>query len=347
MGRWPGFCLWRCSALIVGLAVTLRAPRTDRTRAGYLLWGLWILTMVVVFSGAEGTIHSYYTVILAPGIAALAGGGSVEMWRLARRDPRWAWLLPAGIAGSAVWSALLLGRVSGYAPGLAIAVLVAGLAAAAGLLYVLLRPAGHPAATIRRASTYALVGVRASTYALVGVAIAALLAGPFAYAVSTVGRGVSGATAAAGPATSGPSTSASSSSELDVNERLMDYLTENRGDARYLVAVQATSESVPIILDTGQAVVTIGGYKSRDPVPTVAEFERMVSAGDLHYVYLTSERVRSSSPGGSAASGEAATSTGDVLQAVVDWVIANGTAIDASEYGGSAESSAGTLYYLP
>ena len=324
-------------ALIVGLVVTLRAPRTDRTRAGYLLWGLWTLTMVVVFSGAEGTLHSYYTVILAPGIAALAGGGSVEMWRLARRDPRWAWLLPAGIAGSAVWSALLLGRVSGYAPGLATAVLVAGLAAAAGLLYVLLRPGGRPAARLRRAFTYALVGV----------GVAALLAGPLAYAVSTVGRSVSGATAAAGPATSGPSTSASSSSELDVDQGLIDYLTENRADARYLVAVQATSESVPIILDTGQAVVTIGGYKSRDPVPTVAEFERMVSAGDLHYAYLTSERVRSSSGGGSVATGEAATSTGDVLQAVVDWVIANGTAIDASEYGGSAESSAGTLYYLP
>ena len=112
------------------------------------------------------------------------------------------------------------------------------------------------------------------------------------------------------------------------------------------MAVQATSESVPIILATGRPVVTIGGYKSRDPVPTVAEFERMVSAGDLHYVYLTSERVRSSSAGGSAASGEAGTSTGDILQAVVDLVIANGTAVDASEYGAS-ESSTGTLYYLP
>ena len=101
------------------------------------------------------------------------------------------------------------------------------------------------------------------------------------------------------------------------------------------------------ILDTGQAVVTTGGYKSRDPVPTLAEFERMASAGDLHYAYLASERVRSSSGGGSAATGEAATSTGDVLQAVVDWVMANGTATDASECGGSAEFSSGTLYYLP
>ena len=130
------------AGLLAGLAVTLRARRTDRLRAGYLLWGVWSLVMIAAFDVASGTLHSYYTVVLAPGAAALAGAGAVELWHLGRRGRSFAWLLPAVVAGTAVWSAVLLGRVSGYTPGLATAVLVLGLVGAAGLLLLLLLPPG-------------------------------------------------------------------------------------------------------------------------------------------------------------------------------------------------------------
>ena len=61
--------------LVAGLAVTLRAPRTDRLRAALLLWGGWTLVTGLVFSFMSGTMHPYYTVALAPGIAALVGVG--------------------------------------------------------------------------------------------------------------------------------------------------------------------------------------------------------------------------------------------------------------------------------
>ena len=79
--------------LVAGLAVTLRAPRTDRLRAALLLWGGWTLVTGLVFSFMSGTMHPYYTVALAPGIAALVGVGAVAFWRAAGvgRGPRRRW----------------------------------------------------------------------------------------------------------------------------------------------------------------------------------------------------------------------------------------------------------------
>ena len=44
--------------------------------------------------------------------------------------------------------------------------------------------------------------------------------------------------------------------------------------------------TAPIIIQTGKAVVTIGGFTGSDPAPTVARLEQMVANGDLKYVLL-------------------------------------------------------------
>ena len=59
--------------LVAGLWLTRRAARTDRVRAGLLLWGGWLLVTGAVFSFMDGTVHPYYTVALAPAVAALVG----------------------------------------------------------------------------------------------------------------------------------------------------------------------------------------------------------------------------------------------------------------------------------
>jgi 4-amino-4-deoxy-L-arabinose transferase-like glycosyltransferase len=72
---------WLLPAALIALAALLwgtrRAPRTDRTRAPPLLWGGWLLVTGGVFSYMAGIIHPYYTIALAPAIAALAGIGAV------------------------------------------------------------------------------------------------------------------------------------------------------------------------------------------------------------------------------------------------------------------------------
>ena len=68
---------WLLPAALIGLVAALwltrKAARTDRVRASLLLWGGWLLVTAVVFSFMDGTIHPYYTVALAPAIAALVG----------------------------------------------------------------------------------------------------------------------------------------------------------------------------------------------------------------------------------------------------------------------------------
>jgi 4-amino-4-deoxy-L-arabinose transferase-like glycosyltransferase len=341
-GQVSWFIPFALVGLIAGLWLTRRASRTDKARAGYLLWGLWSVVLILVFGFVQGTLHSYYTVMLAPGIAALAGAGCMDLWRLSR-SRRWlAWGLPAAVAGSTAWSAVLLKRVSGYAPGLAITVSVVGSVAAAALLVVLvLRARGRM--------------WRISARAVPVLCIAVLLAGPLAYDLSTISRSVTGNAAAAGPGATelvslspGVSTSSGSSGagsagidELSVDTGLISYLQAHQGDAKFLVAVQTSTASVPIILATGEPVVTIGGYKSRDPVPTVPQLESMVAAGELRYVLLTDEGESSSSATSTETPSD---STAGTLQAVTAWVVANGTVVAVGEYGGG--STAGTLYRL-
>ena len=80
--------------LVVLLVGMWRAPRTDGKRAAVLIWGSWLLVTGLVFSFAQGIIHPYYTVALAPAIGALVGIGVVWTWaradvslRAARRWP--------------------------------------------------------------------------------------------------------------------------------------------------------------------------------------------------------------------------------------------------------------------
>jgi 4-amino-4-deoxy-L-arabinose transferase-like glycosyltransferase len=103
-------------ALVVGLVATRRAPRTDRTRAALLLWGGWLIVSGLVFSLSSGIIHSYYTVALAPAIAALAAIGGRMLWAR-RASARSRLAAAAAVAVSAGWAWDLLDRTPSWEPG--------------------------------------------------------------------------------------------------------------------------------------------------------------------------------------------------------------------------------------
>ncbi|HEY1828246.1 MAG TPA: glycosyltransferase family 39 protein, partial [Acidimicrobiales bacterium] len=72
------------AALIMGaalLAITIRATRTDRERAALLLWGGSLVGTGLVISLAQGIIHPYYTVALAPPMAGLVGVATFGLWQ--------------------------------------------------------------------------------------------------------------------------------------------------------------------------------------------------------------------------------------------------------------------------
>ncbi len=76
--------------LTAGLWATRRAPRTDPARAALAQWGGCLLLTAAIFSRMQGIFHEYYTVALAPAIAALTGIGAALAWerRRALRAPR-------------------------------------------------------------------------------------------------------------------------------------------------------------------------------------------------------------------------------------------------------------------
>ena len=116
--------------LVAGLWFTRRTARTAFVRAGLLLWGGWLVVTGAVFSFMDGIIHPYYTVALAPAVAALVGICTVELWRGRRfRGPRMT--LAAMSAATGVWAFILLDRTPEWFPWLRWVVLVVSVVTAA------------------------------------------------------------------------------------------------------------------------------------------------------------------------------------------------------------------------
>ncbi|MFL4905431.1 ArnT family glycosyltransferase [Streptomyces sp. MMS24-I2-30] len=166
--------------LVAALWATRRARRTSVTRASFLVWGGSLLITMIVFSYMAGIFHQYYTVALTPYLAAVVGMGVGLVWE--RRAETWASLvLAASVVAAAAWGYVLLNRTPDYAPWLRWLVLVGGLAAALGLVFV------------GRVPRRLALGAAAA-------GLVAALAGPTAYTLSTIDSAHTGAIPTAGPA---------------------------------------------------------------------------------------------------------------------------------------------------
>jgi len=337
-------------ALLAGLWLTRRAPRTDLRRAGLVLFGVWAIVHVAVFSTQQGIFHPYYVSALAPAVAALTGFGLVALVRWTRES--WAGLVALALGvGLSAWVAVtVLDRTPDFAPALRTIIPVA--AAIAVLAAVVLRLGLRPRAAMAVAAVAATL---------------TLAAGPGAYSVATVGRsladnnvlagpagagggfgggrggfggppsgfgGPGGASAGGGAAPSAPPAGAGSSGPggfagggpgggATVSSALVTYLEAHQGSAKYLVAASGSMTTAPIIIQTGKAVVTIGGFNGQDPAPTVSQLEQMVAKGELKYVLLGGGGGGFGGPGGDSSS---------ALQA---WVQQHGKAVSGVSTGGA------------
>jgi 4-amino-4-deoxy-L-arabinose transferase-like glycosyltransferase len=168
--------------LVAALWLGRRAARTDVRRAAVLVWGSWLVVTGLVFSYAQGIIHPYYTVALAPAIGALVGIGATWAWK--QRDLWIARLvLASAMAVTSLWAYHLLGQTPTWLPWLRTLVLVSGLVLAAILS---VQP------MVER-----ILGRVAPLVA--ALAILAMLAAPVAYSVQTASTAHSGALPTAGP----------------------------------------------------------------------------------------------------------------------------------------------------
>src|SRR5205823_5527405 len=256
--------------------------------AGYVLWGLWLLTHGVVFSFASGIFHPYYAVVMAPAVGALVGPGMVDLWRLHSRSIAGGLIGAAGLLVTAWWGSQLLARTPDFAPGLGTAELALAALAAAVLLV---------ASFLRR-------GARVPAAAL-GAGLVAVLLGPTAYAVATASRAEQGAIPSSGPASAaafgagggfgarafdgrtppagGPAAGVGGPGG-NTSPALLTYLEQHQGGATWLVATSSATGGDTIELATGRPVLAMGGFGGADPAMTVSKLRQLVASGQLRYV---------------------------------------------------------------
>ena len=317
--------------VIAGLAFRGRRPRTDLRRAAYVVWGGWLLVTGLVFSLMAGIFHEYYTVALAPAIAALVGMGACEAWD---RRTHWAGrgVLAAAAGTAAGMGFWLLGRTTAYGGWLRWSVLVVGFAAALLLLLTDRLP-------------------RFATAVTVGGAVAAALAGPTAYAVTTVTTPHTGSIVTAGPNTGGPGgmgrggvpgggmprggfpggapgglaggmpggmppggfpggsdqTGGRGGANgmgglLNASTPSAEVVAALRAEAssyRWAAATVGSQNAAGLQLGSGEPVMPIGGFNGSDPSPTLDEVKGYVASGDIHY-FLGGGGFRGQNGGGNS-----------------------------------------------
>ena len=250
-------------ALIAGLWFTRRAPRTDQTRAALLLWGGWLLVTGLVFSFMSGTIHPYYSVALAPAIAALVAIVGRQLWRGRAKFSVRAWLA-AMIGVTGVWDFVLLSEDTSWLPWLRWVVLVAGIAVGA---LVLLQ-----GDQLRR---------------LVIVAAVAGMIGTASFGVATAAVPHTGAVPISGPASTGSFGGPGGGEDGQTSSALVSLLQATTTE--WAAATDGANASAPIALASGKSVMAIGGFNGSDPAPTLAQFQQYVAEGKISY-YISGGR---------------------------------------------------------
>jgi 4-amino-4-deoxy-L-arabinose transferase-like glycosyltransferase len=321
--------------LAAGLWLTRRAPRTNRARAAFALWGGWLAVTALVFSFMQGIFHAYYTVALAPAVAALVGMGAAGLWEL-RRHPLARWWLAGTVALTAVWSWVLLRRAPGWHPELAPLVLLGGLAVAALVAFVPWSgPAGRPG--------WAGPGGRGMAAVVAGAGLLVALAGPAAWSLDTAATPHGGAIPTAGPAVqaAGPAGPRGGlrggggpppgfgrfggappggtgqggmgpggfggrggmGGLLDggtPDPELVALLTRDADRYTWVAAAIGSNSAAGVQLATGEPVMAIGGFNGSDPAPTLERFQRLVAEGRVHW-FIGGGRMGRSMGGGDAA----------------------------------------------
>jgi hypothetical protein len=75
-----------------------------------------------------------------------------------------------------------------------------------------------------------------------------------------------------------------------LDPRLLRYLEQHQGTARYLVATTTSSYASLFILDTNQPAMALGGYQGWDRILTPATLQQLVAKGTIRFFYLPATR---------------------------------------------------------
>lgn len=245
-------------AVAFGGYLTLRRRLGREERAAVVSWGGWLLVTGLVFSYMHGTMHPYYTVALAPAVAALTGLASIWAWRSrAAWDGRLAMVCLLGLGGW--WSSVLLRHNhfgSNWMPRtLALTSLLAAVAI--------------------------LAGRRPLMSAGLAVGVSAAVAGTVAFSIATVVTPHHGAIPNAVNLGRTPGGSAGGWTGDEATNRDLAAMLQAT-TTPWSAATNGSQSAAALELATKTSVMAIGGW-SGDPAPTLGQFVDDVRAGRITY----------------------------------------------------------------
>jgi 4-amino-4-deoxy-L-arabinose transferase-like glycosyltransferase len=325
-----------CLLILVAVSVAgvlrwrRKVPGNPAERAGWFMWGGWLLVSAAVFSFAQGIFHPYYTTMLAPAIAAISAAGLVMFWR-ANSIVRF--LLPLGIAVTAAWAFVVVSRDTAFhgwtrwavlgLAAVAIVVLLAGLRRAglvAGLVALLLVPAVWSTAVAASAGSGGVMP-----------AAGPAVRGGGGFEIFQDGQQPPNGTPPGGQAPQrgnrgqmmgGPM---SPRGELtDEQKRILAYAEEHGNGAEITLAIAGSAQAAsPYIMNTDEVVIGMGGFSGSDNAPSVDQLQRWVSEGKLKFVLSGGDR----GPGG-----------GRNDHGRQAWIQEHCSTVDPSAYGGGTQT---------
>ncbi|MFC6177536.1 glycosyltransferase family 39 protein [Companilactobacillus huachuanensis] len=236
----------------------------NNQRKDLWLWLGWMVPVAGFFSVAS-FFHPYYTIMLAPAMAVLAGVGVYTMIKQWREKSIWSMLLPISILSTSILQAWYL---TDYYPTLAWVLLIAGIIISIPLFVL-------PWIAIR------LKNKRIWPIA----ALIIVMLAPTWWSLTPTLAGSSNGIPSAGPSLLSSAGGGGGMGDSSVDSTMLKYLEKHQGNAEYLFATDDSSTAAPYIISTGKAVMAMGGFNGTDNAITLKQFKKLVKEGKVKYYY--------------------------------------------------------------
>lgn len=281
-----------------------------------LLWSGWFVPVFGFFSVAS-FFHPYYTIMLAPAIAALTAIAVVATAKMIKEGSQKERLLAKALMAITIIGTAALQAYYAWSYYPVVGGLIVALAIVASALLFIPNPVNKQ---LKIGSVIVTLSLLSGFWAL----------------TPTLSHDSS-----AIPAASPSLLSQKGSSDMggQVDSELLSYVEKNQGDAKYLFATTDSNSASGYIIQSKKAVMALGGYNGTDPTMTLSQFKKLVQSGQLRYFVV----------------GNTKSSTGNIAK-ILSWVQKNGTQVTYSntsknnsnqqqgpQMGGSGNS---TLYDL-
>ncbi|MBS9338586.1 phospholipid carrier-dependent glycosyltransferase [Fructobacillus sp. M2-14] len=264
-----------------------------------ILWSGWFVPVYGFFSVAS-FFHPYYTIMLAPAIAALTAISVAATAKVVKEGSDKEKIVAKVLLALTIIGTGALQAYYAWSTTPVVAILVLVLSIVSALLFFLKISFGKQAAIMTTVTSLAILsGFWALTPTL-------------------------SHNSAAIPAASPSLLSQKGSSDMggQVDSALLSYTKKNQGSAKYLFATTDSNSASGYIIKSKKAVMAIGGYNGTDPTMTLSQFKKLVKSGQLRYFVV----------------GNTKSSTGNVAK-ILSWVQENGTKVSYSTKNNTSTNS--------